>query len=402
MRIIHARVASRIALGIVLATLLAAAQANHYILPCGDEPCTPDGSATDIAIGSPGAVTTDSHGNVYFSSPSLVYRLDAHGKLSRIAGSSTSGFAGDGGPAIDALLNFPATYPEYEADPYDWYELVGGLAADAAGNVYIADAYNHRVRKVDASGTITTFKDQAGWPVGVALAGDGRLVVSEMFGTVYWVAVGGHWEVLTSANCGHYLDPGVCVPGQPAIDGDGNVLVGDGYCRVRRIGPNGSVATIAGDDARPSGTGFAFTCGYSGDGGPARLAALANLPYAVAVDRDNNVFIADTENQCIRKVDRSYVITTFAGRCTQWGFDGDGGPATSALLTRPHGVAVDRNGNVYIADTGNNRIRKVDANGLIETIAGNGDAVPDVLPAVEDPPIRSERHFPAPVLRRQR
>ena len=401
MRIIHARVASRIALGIVLATLLAAAQANHYILPCGDEPCTPDGSATDIAIGSPGAVTTDSHGNVYFSSPSLVYRLDTRGRLSRIAGSSTSGFAGDGGPAADALLNFPATYPELEADPIDWSELVGGLAADAAGNVYIADAYNHRVRKVDVAGAITTFADKVGWPVGVALSGDGELVVSELFGSVYRFAPSGSWVVLTSANCGHRLDPGVCVPTQPAIDGDGNVLVGDGYCRVRQIGRNGTVGTIAGNDARVEDGVLGWDCGYSGDGGRSTLAALA-WPYAVAVDRDNNVIIADTYNNCIRKVDRNYIITTFAGQCTQGGFDGDGGAATSALLCLPHGVAVDPNGNVYIADTCNNRIRKVGTNGVIETIAGNGDAVPDVLPAVEDPPIRSERHFPAPVLRRQR
>jgi hypothetical protein len=362
MRIIHARVASRIALGIVLATLLAAAQANHYILPCGDEPCTPDGSATDIAIGSPGAVTTDSHGNVYFSSPSLVYRLDAHGKLSRIAGSSTSGFAGDGGPATDALLNFPATYAEYEADPYDWYELVGGLAADAPATVYIADAYNHRVRKGRCGGHDHDVAGQGRMAGGRRASGDGRLVVSEMFGTVYWVAVGGHWEVLTSANCGHYLDPACAFRANPrsmAMATCSSATVTAGYAgSVRTDRWPRLPATTRVRAARASRSPAAIL--EMAD--PRGLAALANLPYAVAVDRDNNVFIADTENQCIRKVDRSYVITTFAGRCTQWGFDGDGGPATSALLTRPHGVAVDRNGNVYIADTGNNRIRKVDAN----------------------------------------
>ena len=123
---------------------------------------------------------------------------------------------------------------------------------------------------------------------------------------------------------------------------------------------------------------FVWTCGYSGDGGPAIGAALSGA-VGVAVDVMGNLYIADTSNNCIRKIDSGGIITTVAGICAeddlQWGdpsYSGDGGPATAAQLDRPFGVAVDRGGNLLIADTYNRRIRKVAPDGIITTVAGNG------------------------------
>ena len=346
-------------------------------------------SAVETSIGSPGAVTTDNAGNVYFSSsPNLVFRLDAQGALARIAGSGPAGYSGDGGPALLAQLNFPLSYPELVNDPIDFYELTGALAVDPVGNLYIADAYNNRVRRIDPAGIITTFAGDgvrgntgdggpAGsarfwWPQGVAVDAAGNVLISDANGTLRRVSPSGIVSTLTSNNCGpSFQGPGLCAPEQLAVDASGNAYVPDAYCRVRRVTPAGSVTTVAGNDRRPDG-GFAFTCGYSGDGGPARDAALSNIPFSVAVDAAGNLFIADTYNSCIRKVTAGGIISTIAGRCESPGYAGDGGPATSARLDHPHGVAVDAGGRIHIADTGNQRIRKIGLDGAISTIAGNG------------------------------
>jgi DNA-binding beta-propeller fold protein YncE len=136
---------------------------------------------------------------------------------------------------------------------------------------------------------------------------------------------------------------------------------------------------VAGADAFPY-RGFAFTCGHWSDTGPATSAALA-WPYGVAVDANGNVLIADTYNHCIRRVDANGNIATAVGTCGSRGFSGDGGPATQATLDRPSGVAVDASGNLFIADTLNGRIRKVSPDGVITSVAGNGGAIPDELPA---------------------
>jgi sugar lactone lactonase YvrE len=136
------------------------------------------------------------------------------------------------------------------------------------------------------------------------------------------------------------------------------------------------MVTIAGDER--SSWYFLWTCGYSGDGGPAIGAALRG-PSSVAVDAMGNIYIADTYNRCIRKVDGDGIIVTVAGKCAEdieWGdsnYSGDGGPATAAQLDRPFGIAVDRAGNLFIADTYNHRIRRVTPDGIITTIAGNGE-----------------------------
>jgi hypothetical protein len=205
------------------------------------------------------------------------------------------------------------------------------VAVDAKGNVYIADEANHRVRRVSPGGTITTF---AGGGRGPLPWGDGGPATSA---TVLW-------------------------PQAVAVDGKGNVYIG-AYASVRKVTPDGTITTFAGLGHE----------GY-GDGGPATSARFDYNPTGLTVDRLGSVYIAFQGYSNVRKVSPSGTITTFAGR-SSWpsaGFSGDGGPATSARLNLPSGVAADKHGNVYIADSENNRVRKVGANGIITTFAGTG------------------------------
>ena len=261
-----------------------------------------DGSlATSARLDAPHGVAADAQGNVYISDTNngRVYRVSPGGTITTFAGTGQSSFSGDGGPATSARLYAPV-----------------GLAVDGQGNVYIADSYNQRVRKVNASGTITTF------------AGTGKQGSS------------GDGGPATSAQ--------LQFPSAVAADAQGNVYIaGTPDNRVRKVSRGGTIATFAG-----TGRG-----GFSGDGGPATSARLSR-PLGVAADGQGNVYIADTANYRLRKVSRGGTITTFAGTGAG-GFSGDGGPATSARLFSPHWVAVDGPGNVYIADTANYRVRKV-------------------------------------------
>ena len=201
---------------------------------------------------------------------------------------------------------------------------------DGAGNLYISDQSNQRIRKVTAAtGIITT------------VAGNGTAGYS------------GDGGPATSAELNF--------PAGVAVDSAGNLYIADyNNSVIRKVHTSGIMTTVAGN-----GTG-----GYSGDSGPATSAELY-LPIGVAVDGAGNLYIADTGNQHIRKVDASGIITTVAGNGTA-GYSGDGGLAISAQLDRPTSAAVDSAGNLYIADTGNQRIRKVNASGIITTVAGNG------------------------------
>jgi len=189
-----------------------------------------------------------------------------------------------------------------------------GVAIDSAGNLYIGETYKG-VRKVDTQGIITTLGSGMG-PFGIA------------------------------------------------VDASGNIYVADdGASLVWKVTPSGTTTTFAGTR----------TTGFNGDGGPATKAWL-NVPHGVAVDHSGNVYIADTENNVIRKVDTKGIINTVAGKGSR-GYTGDGGLATSAELYEPWGVAVDNNGNLFIADYQNGVVRRVDSKGIINTVAGNGSAV---------------------------
>jgi sugar lactone lactonase YvrE len=204
-----------------------------------------------------------------------------------------------------------------------------GVAVDGSGNLYIADRANHRIRKVSSSGIITTV---AGTGV-VGYSGDGG-----------------------QATCAQLYSPfGV------AVDGSGNLYIADfgNHC-IRKVSPSGIITTVAGTGAY----------GYGGDEGPATSAQLS-YPLDVTVDGSGNLYIADRDNNRIRKVNASGIITTVAGTGT-YGYSGDGGAAAFAQLHSPTSVAMDGDGNLYLADMGNHRIRKVNPSGVITTVAGNG------------------------------
>ncbi len=269
----------------------------------------PDGvPATAAGVAFVSGVTTDAAGNLYFSAQDYdaVYRRESNGLLTRVAGNGKHESSGDGGPAIAAGVAAPR-----------------GIALDSAGNLYVAEMENPRVRKI-SNGVVTTV---AGG--GFALGDNGPAA---------------------SAQLKEPLDV--------AVDAAGNLYIADGGDHRIRMVSNGVITTIAGNG----------TQGYGGDNGPATSAQI-NYPTALAVDSAGNLYIADSGNNRIRKVSGG-VITTVAGDGTR-GYGGDGGPATSARLAAPAGVEVDSAGNLYIADLGNLRVRKV-ANGLITTIAGTG------------------------------
>ena len=273
------------------------------------------GPATQAQLSRPSGLAVDGSGNVYVADywDHRVRRINASGRIQTIAGTGHEGFSGDGGLATQARLSGPS-----------------GLAVDSAGNVYVADRGNHRVRRIDPSGQIET------------IAGTGH---------------GGY-----SGDGGPATQARLSEPFGLAVDGLGNVYVADkADHRVRRIDPSGQIETIAGTGHR----------GYSGDGGPAAEAQLHD-PVALAVDGSGNVYVADYWNHRVRRIDPSGQIETIAGT-GEYGYSGDGGPATQAQLSVPHGLAVDGSGNVYVADSENHRVRRIDASGRIETIAGTGE-----------------------------
>jgi sugar lactone lactonase YvrE len=243
-----------------------------------------------------GALAIDSRGNLFMASGignSAVMKVDPSGRTTLIAGTGEAGFGGDGGPAIEARLNW-----------------VNDIAFDAMGNLYIADTY--RVRKVDTHGIITT------------IAGTGRRGSS------------GDGGKATEARI---RVQSVCV------DGTGNVLIAGGDGLVRKIDPRGTITTVAGG-GESSADGIRATQAHLGD------------PEDIWCDRDGDLFVADSGEERIRRVDANGIITTIAGSGTN-AFGGDGGLATAAHLSDAGRVTVGPDGALYIADSGNNRIRKV-------------------------------------------
>ena len=260
-----------------------------------------------------------------------------------------------------------------------------GVAVDASGNVYIADYLNHRIRKVNTSGIISTIAGTgiAGFsgdggpaisaqiydPHGVSIDASGNIYIADQGNNrIRKVNVSGIITTIAgTGGTGYSGDGGLAISAQIygptaiAIDASNNILIADlGNNRIRKVNTSGTITTIA-------GTG---TSGFSGDGGNA-ISAQINFPNAIAVDLSGNIFIADANNKRIRKINTSGIINTVAGTGTN-GFSGDGGLATSAQLSFPFGVAVDVSNNIYIADNPNHRIRKVNASGIINTIVGNG------------------------------
>jgi len=284
---------------------------------------------TDVALDRAGSMYI-ADGGLYCDGPggNSVRKIDAGGIVTTVAGGTgVVGFAGDGGPAAKALLDVPIA-----------------VAADDAGNVYISDSDNFRIRKVDASGTITTF------------AGTGEQGFS------------GDGGPATSAR--------LMAPSGIAVDARGNVYLAD-FAAVRKIDRSGRITTVAGTGKwlrkpDPEHIQSGPRRRFSGENGRATEAMLTADD--VAVDLHGNLYIADSAGQRVYRVGGDGTIRTVAGAVSGRGRKlGDGGPATSAFIDGAAAVVVDRRGNVLIADHHGERIRKVGRTGTITTIAGTGE-----------------------------
>jgi uncharacterized protein (TIGR03437 family) len=326
------------------------------------------GPAASAVLSNPLDAALDSAGNLLIADGVRIRRVDGRGQIQTVAGDGHL-HVGDGGAAIDGLLFQPSA-----------------VALGQGGNLYIADTGTQRIRQVTASGTISTL---AGTDIGAASA-DGVAAVAANLNSPMGVAVDAAGNILiadtrnqrirrvaggvilnvagtglqgTGAEGLPPLRTPVRDPQAVCVDRSGTLYIADTFNnRILRAPLNGLVTTVAGNGAT----------GAAGDGGPARLAELSG-PAGCALDSSGNLFIADTIGNRIRKVTTAGIITTLAGT-GDLGFAGDEGVATAAQLSAPRGVAVDDNGDVFISDTGNHRIRQITPDGAIHTIAGQSGA----------------------------
>ena len=313
------------------------------------------GAATAAQLLVPTSVAMDGVGNLYIADTgnSRIRKVDITGIITTVAGTGEPGFSGDDGAATEVQLSVPE-----------------GVAVDGAGNLYIADTGNSRIRKVDSTGVITTVAGGGGASLGVGVPAiqaqlfsprdvtvdrDSNLYIAD--NVILKIDSAGIITTVTGTieiYGGGHSALGLGFPTGMAMDGAGNLYVAStGHRVIRKIDPAGIVTTVAGI-YEPHVFGWG---GFSGDGGPATEARLS-VPEGVAVDGAGNLYIADTGNSRIRKVDSAGIITTVAGT-EESGFSGDGGPAVQARLYEPRGMATDGAGNLYIADTVNHRIRRL-------------------------------------------
>lgn len=285
------------------------------------------GPSTNAGLNRPIEVVVDASGNIYFSDffNHRIRKITPSGIISTIAGNGTIGSSGDGGPATDASLSYPI-----------------GVGIDPAGNVVFSDANNSRIRKISSSGVIST------------IAGNGTFGFS------------GDGGQATSASLNNPYDF--------AFDAIGNLFIADSLNhRIRKVSSGGIISTIAGNSTTPGNHSGSF----SGDGGLAINAGLWN-PIDIVFDTAGNLYFSDSGNHRLRKITPAGIISTIAGSGVSGldlgSFGGDNGPATSANLSNPGGLAFDSAGNLYVGDFNNNRVRKISTSGIITTVAGNGAA----------------------------
>lgn len=330
------------------------------------------GQATAASLSIPNGAAVDAAGNLYVADTNnhRIRKVAADGTISTVAGTGEQGFAGDRGPATSAELNYPE-----------------GVVIDAQGDLYIADTDNNRVRKVDTAGTISTIAGTGAsgyngdnipatnallaYPTAVAVDTGGNVYISEHAGNrIRKVDSAG--IITTFAGTGHSGYNGdnilattaqVNYPWGLALDTNGNLYIADyENLRIRKVDTTGIITTIAGNG----------TQGDAPEGIPATSGAL-NYPTGVAVNADTSeIYIADTNNSKIRRVETATGLMYGVAGTGGSGFSGDGGDALSALLDSPHAVIAGINGDLYIVDTNNNRIRKTGFSGMIDTFAGNG------------------------------
>jgi sugar lactone lactonase YvrE len=356
------------------ASIALAQQYSISTVAGGAPPATP-AAAASVSLGQPGRVALDAAGNLYVSSSNCVFKIASTGTVTLIAGTSRAGFSGDGGLAVNAQLNSPQ-----------------GMAFDPNGNMYIADSRNNRIRQVSTSGIITTFAGngtvspgggpsaygdggpatsaQLHLPMGVAVDQYFNVYIADTGdNTIRQVTADGNIATIAGDSFPSYQgDAGLAIaaelhnPEDVAVDSSGNIYIADtANAYIRKVTTDGNINYIAGDGS----------IGYSGDGGYATSADLI-APFALVVDSSGNVYFAENGDSRIRRIDaKSLDISTVAGNGTN-GFSGDGSTAINAEMNSPTGLALDSAGNLYIADSLNCRIRKVTSGGNISTIVGNG------------------------------
>ena len=304
----------------------------------------------------PTGVAVDRSGNVYCADGqnNRIRKISLSGIISTIAGTGSAGYSGDNGDATAARLTNP-----------------NSLLIDSTGNVIFTDDGNHCIRKISRSGIISTvagtgvqgYSGDGGnataamidAPTGIAMDANENIYFADQSGSIRKITSSGIISTFAGDNASNFSGDGgpatAATFRQPtglAFDGHGNLYIADlDNFRVRKISPAGIITTIAGIGTR----------GYGGDGAPATN-ALLNSPTGIAIDADNNIYVADAGNNNIRKINSSGIITTFAGTGVM-GFSGDGGPASAARLSAVYGITITKNGYMYIADQQNNRIRLV-------------------------------------------
>jgi sugar lactone lactonase YvrE len=352
---------------------------------------SPDGIITTLVGTDAGLqvwwLAVDGAGNLFLPYGSSFRKVSPDGLITTLLGDGACCYSGDGGPATSAQLNH-----------------TNSVAADGAGNLFIADTDNHRIRRVSPDGIIATVAGNGEWSAVCNLSSDSEPATSAHLCRPSQVAADGTGNLfMVDGNRIRKVSPdGTITPvagtGVVGVDGDGGLATGaqlaypnsvaaDGagnlyfaeWARVRKISPDGIITTVAGDGTRLSNNGGCLPIGSPGcgpppptrDGGPATLAQLWG-PASVTVDGAGNLYFVDGVR--IRKVSPDGIITTVAGNGNATGyhgFTGDGGPATNAPLWNPNGVTVDSAGNLFISEPV--RIRKVTRDGIINTIAGSSD-----------------------------
>ncbi len=319
-----------------------------------------DGTGTASRFNWPWGVTVDSAGNVYVGDKDnhIIRKITTAGVVTTLAGSGVSGSAD--GTGIAASFYYPY-----------------GVAVDSADNVYVADSSNHKIRKISAAGVVTTLAGSGSLgsadgtgatasfnsPYGVTVDSAGNTYVSDVHNNkIRKITVAGVVTTLAGSGAiGSADGTGTAAsfnsPSGVAVDSAGNLYVADIFNnKIRKISATGVVTTFAGNG------------NFSSVDGTNTAASFAD-PYGVAVDSAGNVYVADSWNHKIRKITADGMVTTLAGNGAVGSADGTG---TAASFNFPEGVAVDLAGNVYVADSGNNIIRKITATGVVTTLAGNG------------------------------
>jgi trimeric autotransporter adhesin len=415
------------------------AQAQQYVISTyaggGPLPAQVPGNNLSIDWNSKG-LAVGTNGNVYFTSLNCVFRWDRDGTVTRIAGNSRHGYSGDGGPATSAQFSME----QIVSSPPYLGSLPPGLAVDNAGNVYVADNGNSRIRKISPDGIVTTVAGNGTF----GFSGDGGPAVNAQLSSVLGLAVDAAGNLLLADSdshrvrrvapdgtitsvagngvCGFSGDGGaaagaqLCNPAGVAMDHDGNLFIAEiGNNRIRRISPGGIIATAIGTgiseptNVSVDGAGNLFVVSDSGDfweswqavrkfstsgtmtvvAGDVCAPRTAYCPpppsdgttavtthlgdrLSTALDGAGNLLVAAPYIRRIYRVSPDGSIATAAGN-GEYDFSGDGGPARSARLANPGSLAVDGTGSVSFVDYFNSRVRKVFPDGTITTVAGNGD-----------------------------